>query len=101
MHDKDWGARVRTIMDGLILAGVIGVVTMLWHQNETTAAQNVKLAELQVQVGTLQTSLVGLPDLSQRIMRLETNQTELLRRQNGDDARWEHLDNSKMKGWTR
>jgi len=84
---KEWGASVRTIMQGLMLAGIIGVVGMLWKQNEATNAQNVALAELRVQVGTLQTSLIGLPDLSQRVTKLEANQTELLRRQAVDESR--------------
>lgn len=101
MHDKDLGVHVRTIMQGLILAGIIGVVGMLWRQNEATATQNVTLAQLQVQVSVLQQSLAGLPDLSQRVMRLETSQADLMRRQAADDTRWERLGDPKLKGWTR
>ena len=35
-----------TILQGLILAGIIGVGRMLWRQNEATATQNVALAQL-------------------------------------------------------
>lgn len=100
-HEKDRGAIVRSVLQGLILAGILGVVGMLWKQNEATAAQNVALGELRVQVSMLQSSLVGLPDLSSRVTKLETNQTELLRRQNADEQRWERLNNSRMKEWQR
>ena len=100
--EKDRGAMARTILQGLILAGIIGVSRMLWLQNEAMANQNVTLAQLQVQVGVLQSSLAGLPDLSQRVMRLETNQAELLRRQNVMEAWRDRMqDNDKLKGWTR
>lgn len=86
---------VQTIMAGLILAGVAGVFGLSWQTNreqaQATADQNVALARLQVQVSQLQASLVGVPDLVQRVTKLETNQLELLRRQNGDEQRWEQL----------
>lgn len=100
--DKDRGAMARTVLQGLILAGIIGVVTMLWRQNEATGAQNVALAQLQVQVSALQSSLSGLPDLNNRVMRLETNQTELMRRQGNDEAWRDRMQaDPKLKGWTR
>lgn len=102
-HDKDRGAMVRTILQGLILAGIVGVVRMLWLQNEATGQQNVRLAQLQVQVSALQSSLAGLPDVTQRTTRLEANQVELIRRINLLDAWRDRMqtDNPKMKGWTR
>jgi len=102
-HDHDKGAAVRTILQGLILAGIIGVVGMLWKQNEATSEQNVALGRLQVQVSMLQASLIGLPDLTQRTTRLEANQVDLMRRVNNVDAWRDRLltDNPKMKGWTR
>lgn len=101
--DKDRGAMARTILQGLILAGIIGVVTMLWRQNEATSAQNVALGELRVQVSMLQASLVGLPDLGTRTTKLETNQIEVMRRLNNLDVWRDRMqnDNPKLKGWTR
>lgn len=77
-------SRLRTIIDALILAGVIAIVSMAWQQNATMAA-------LQNQVTVLQASLVGLPGLTDRITKLETNQNELMRRQNIDDNHWEQV----------
>lgn len=100
IHDKDRGAMVRTIIQGLILAGIVGLVGMVIQQGRESAEadrdRSVQIATLQAQVATLQNMLVGLPDMSQRITRLETNQAELIRRvgriEDGSD---------KAKGWTR
>ena len=102
-HDKDRGAMARTILQGLILAGILGVVRMLWLQNEATGVQNVALGQLQVQVSALQSSLSGLPGLNDRTTRLETNQAEVMRRLNNVDAWRDRMqnDNPKLKGWTR
>jgi hypothetical protein len=99
--DNDLGSSVRTILQGLILAGIIGVVTMMWRQNDVTAAQNVSLGELRVQVSMLQVSLAVIPDLSSRVTKLETRQADLLRRQGEDDVRWAQINNKNVKGWTR
>ncbi|TPG08330.1 hypothetical protein EAH88_11915 [Rhodanobacter glycinis] len=93
-HDKDRGVHVRTVLQGLILAGVLWVGTSL-------SSQNTAITKLQVQIEQLQMSIAGMPDLSSRVTKLETNQAELIRRQGGDDARWDQLSNTKMKGWTR
>jgi hypothetical protein len=100
-NDSKNNSSVRTIMQGLILTGIIGIVTMMWHQNEVTATQNVSLGELRVQVNMLQISLAGPPDLSSRVTKLETRQNDLLRRQGEDDVRWAQLNNKNVKGWTR
>src|SRR6185312_7571965 len=96
-HDKDRGAMVRTVMQGLILAGIVGVVRMLWLQNEATATQNVTLAQLQVQVSMLQQSLSGMPELTQRSTRIETNQIELARRMNIIEAWRDHIQTDNPK----
>jgi hypothetical protein len=93
-NDKDKGVTLRTVLQGLILAGVLWVGSSL-------SSQNTAIAKLQVQIEQLQLSISGMPDLSSRVTKLETNQAELIRRQGGDDARWEQLSNPKMKGWTR
>jgi hypothetical protein len=104
-HDKDRGAMVRTILQGLILAGIIGLVGMV-IQNGRDSSQadrdrSVQIATLQSQVASLQTLLAGLPEMNQRVTRLEANQAELIRRQGGDDERWERLGSTKLKGWVR
>lgn len=93
-HDKDKGAMVRTILQGLILAGI------LWLANSINA-QNTAITRLQVQVESVQASLSGIPDLNVRVTKIETVQADLMRRQAGDDARWEQISNQKLKGWTR
>ncbi len=104
-HGKDRGAHVRTIIQGLILAGVVGLVTMVIQQGKDSAQadrdRSIQIATLQSQVLSLQNLLSGLPDLTQRVTRLEAVQSDLLRRQSGDDAHWEQLNNPKIRGWTR
>lgn len=104
-HDHDLGVRVRTIIQGLILAGIVGLVTMVIQQgHESSQAdrdRSVQIATLQSQVAALQNTLIGLPDLSSRVTRLEAIQADLLRRQANDDTHWDRLNNGKMKGWTR
>lgn len=93
------GQSIRTVLQGLILAGIVGLVTMVIHQGRESAQadtdRRVQIATLQAQVASLQTMLAGLPDLSQRMTRLEVNQTELMRRQSIDDLRWEKLDTKR------
>lgn len=107
-HDKDKGAVVRSILQGLILAGIVGLVTMVLQQGEKAsradAERAVQIATLQAQVTNVQRSLADMPDLSARVMRLETNQAELMRRQAVDEARWERLGEHAgrpVKGWER
>ena len=89
-HDKDRGAMVRTIIQGLILAGVVGLVGMVIEQGRQQAISDsvsrIQIATLQSQVADVQKALAGIPDLSQRVTRLETNQTELMRRQTREMA---------------
>ncbi|MEY2160397.1 MULTISPECIES: hypothetical protein [unclassified Rhodanobacter] len=93
-HDKDWSASVRMIMQGLILAGVLWLASSINNQSSA-------IIKLQVQVESLQMTLGDIPSLNNRVTKLESNQNELIRRQNADDARWEQLNNAKVKGWTR
>jgi len=74
------GASVRAVIQGLILAGIVSIVALLWRQNDATAAQNVSIAQLQVQIAGLSTSLVGLPALSTRVTTLEAEEIETTRR---------------------
>lgn len=93
-HDKDRGAMVRTVMQGLILAGILWLATSINQQNTA-------ITRLQVQIEGVQASLAGIPDLSTRVTKMEAIQADLMRRQAADDAHWEQLSNQNMKGWTR
>lgn len=96
VQNKDWGSSVRMILQGLILAGILWVGSSL-------NSQNVSIAKLQVQVDAVQTMLSGIPDLNSRVTKLETNQAELIRRQNSTDAWRDRLQDgsAKAKEWTR
>ncbi len=85
---------MRMIMQGLILAGVLWLASSINNQSSA-------IIKLQVQVESLQMTLGDIPSLNNRVTKLESNQNELIRRQNADDARWEQLNNAKVKGWTR
>ncbi len=102
----DGWASVRTVIQGLVLAGILSLVGLVIKQgrdqSEADSARRVQIATLQTQVANLQISLAGVADMKQRITMLETNQKELLRRQSGDEAwrdKWQ--DNWRMKGWSR
>lgn len=96
VENKDWGSSVRMILQGLILAGVLWV-------GSSINSQNVSIAKLQVQVDAVQTMLAGIPDLNNRVSKLESNQADLLRRQNNVEAWRDRLQEGdpKLKGWTR
>lgn len=69
---------VRTIIQGLILAGVIWV-------GSNIQSQNVNIAKLQAQMEHLQTSLANLPGLTERLTKVEDAVRELTRRQDEED----------------
>lgn len=93
-NDKDKGAMVRTILQGLILAGI------LWLASSINA-QNTAITRLQVQVEAVQASLSGIPDLNVRVTKLEAVQSDLMRRQAADESRWDDMRGQKLKGWTQ
>lgn len=93
-HDKDKGAMVRTILQGLILAGILWLASSINQQNTA-------ITRLQVQIEGVQSSLAGIPDLSTRVTKMEAAQADLMRRQAADETRWEQLNERKLKGWTR
>ena len=99
-HDHDRGAQVRTVIQGLILAGIVGLVGMVIQQGRDQAQAyqetSVQITRLQTQVANLQTTLAGVDDLKQRMARSETNQAELIRRINRlEDG------SDKAQRWTR
>lgn len=84
----------RTVLQGLILAGV------LWLASSINS-QNTAIVKLQVQIESLQASMAGVPGLNDRVTKLEANQLEVIRRQNGFDAWRDRLQSSnpKLKEW--
>ena len=99
-HDHDRGAQVRTVIQGLILAGIVGLVGMVIQQGRDQAQadreRSMQIATLQAQVANLQTMLAGVADLKQRMTRVEANQAEhdrrIVRLEDGSD---------KAQRWTR
>lgn len=69
---------VRTIIQGLILAGVLWVGGSIKSQSES-------IVELRTQVKTLQATLINVPDLTIRVTRLESDVKDLARRQDEDE----------------
>lgn len=100
-HDRDWGASVRTVIQGLILAGVVGLTAMVIQQGKDQVNadrdRSIQIATLQAQVAQVQSLVAGFPDLSSRVTKLEVNQVELIRRIN----RIEDGGSKQAKGWTR
>ena len=74
---RNWQS-VRTILDGLILAGVIWLATSIQDQSRA-------IVRMQVQIETVQATLIDVSSLSTRVTKLETKQSELTRRQDADD----------------
>lgn len=93
----------RSIITGLILTGVLSLVGLVWQQGRESAqaredsaradaARAVQIATLQAQVAEVQRALAGVPEMSQRVARLEAAQGDLLRRQAESDAWRERFD---------
>jgi len=93
---------MRIIIEGLILAGILGLVGMVIQQGKDSARadrdRSVQIATLQSQVANLQSLLLGLPDLATRMTRAEMSISDLQRRQDLDDKLRESAD---MKRWSR
>ena len=80
----DLGSSVRTIMQGLILAAILGLVGIVIQQGKdqqrSDEAKSVQIATLQAQIASLTASLVGLPDLGSHVTTLEVRQADIARR---------------------
>lgn len=85
------GQSVRTVLDGLILAGVLWLASSI-------QSQSASIVKLQVQVQAVQMTLMDVPSIGTRVTRLEVNQADLLRRRDADDQAAHDPDLSK---WTR
>lgn len=88
-HERDWGASVRTIMQGLILAGV------LWLA-KSVSDQNASIAGMQVQLADIKATFDGVPAMKDRITVLEQRQADLVRRIEAQEPT-----HNNIKGWTR
>ena len=64
---------MRMILQGLILSGVIWILT-------SVSAQNVSIAGIQVQLANLTESMKGVPELKTEVATLQTSQIEMERR---------------------
>lgn len=94
-HQHDFGASVRMVMQGLILAGI------LWLAS-TVSTQNASIAGMQVQLVDLKDTLSGVPAMKDRITVLEQKQTDMMRRLEVSETRMEHTSaTAKIGGWTR
>lgn len=102
---SNFGAVVRTVLSGLILAGICGVVALVWHNGKESQQADtdraVQIAKLQTQITEVQRGLSGVTEMGQRVMRLETNQAELMRRQAADEAWREHFNDNGPRRGTR
>lgn len=98
-HDAEQSGRnwqsVRTLLDGLILAGVIGIV---WSQinsheqiNAVQQESRVQAATIIGQIANIQYNTADVPALRDRITHIETVQGDLLRREAEDDVKFETL----------
>jgi len=90
------GGSVRTILEGLILAGIVWMASSMQQQI-------VSIAKLQEQMSQVSATLANVPDLTTRVTKAEMQLTELQRRQELDDKlREQHAQQQTgLKGWTR
>jgi len=80
----DIGASIRVLLQGLILAAILGLVGIVIQQGKdqqrSDEAKSVQIATLQAQIASLTASLVGLPDLGSHVTTLEARQADIARR---------------------
>jgi len=97
---RNWQS-VRTVLEGLILLGIVWLASSIQDQAKATIALQTQMTNVAADIASLRGQLADVPALSRQLTRVETTQAELMRRQAIDEARWEKLDNSKLKGWAR
>lgn len=91
---RHW-ASARTIIDALILAGILAIITSQFVSHDQIAQNanesHVQFATIIAQIASMQTNIADVPALRDRVVRIEAVQLELLRRQAGDDALHQRL----------
>jgi len=91
---RNWQS-VRTVLEGLILAGIVWMASSMQQQI-------VSIAKLQEQMSQMSATLANIPDLTTRVTKVEMQLNELQRRQELDDKfREQHAQQVGMKGWVR
>ena len=85
---RTW-ASARTIIDALILAGIMGIISSQFISHDQIAQNannsNVQFATIITQIANMQMNIADVPTLRDRVMRLETVQLDVVRRQNALD----------------
>ena len=96
--ERNWQS-VRTILDALILAGIIWIVSSQLDSRKQAAQDRqdsrVQAATIIAQVANIQFNIADVPALRDKVMHIEAVQTELLRRQAGDDSLHAQLNHFK------
>lgn len=86
---RNW-ASARTIIDALILAGIIAIISSQFVSHDQIADNanktSVQFATIIAQIASMQNNIADVPALRDRVVRVEAIQLELLRRQAADDA---------------
>lgn len=89
LNNRSWQS-ARTILDALILAGIIAMITAQFVSHDQIAKNatdtSVQFATIIAQVASLQSNMADVPALRDRVTALETKQADLTRRQNTDEA---------------
>ena len=91
------GAILRTVLSGLILAGIVGVIGAQWSGRSQMAGvqaegrqqasdSRVQFATIIAQIANMQLNIADVPQLREKVTQLETNQLELIRRVNAEEA---------------
>ena len=90
---RNWQS-VRTVLDALILAGIIGILGALFSSHDQIAKNatdtQVQFATIITQIANMQVSVAGVPELRDRVVQVKTIQDEILRRLDADEARGRH-----------
>lgn len=91
---------IRIVLEGLILASIIWMA-------KSTQEQVTNIAKLQVQMESVSSSLANVPNLTERVTKVEMSIVDLERRQTLDDAHREQSGlppqnfQPNLKRWTR
>ena len=96
--NRNWQS-ARTLLDALILAGIIWIVSSQLDSRDQQAKDRqesrVQAAMIMGQIATIQYGIADVPRLRDEVAHIGTLQQELMRRQSVDeslrDEKWKHL----------
>lgn len=77
---RDMGARVRTILDGLILAGVIWLASSVQAQREATVRLQTQLVAQTDEIRSLRSQLSDVPQITTDLAGMRAHDAEQDRR---------------------